>query len=85
MNTTVKRLIKDAGLDLKPRERYDEYYEVSDLEHFDENLSVVRCFFDGGAEELVKLVVQECIAVADKALQDGKWPGDELKKHFDYE
>jgi hypothetical protein len=32
--------------------------------------------------KLAELIVRECMELGDKALQDGKWPGDVLKEHF---
>lgn len=37
---------------------------------------------DEDTENFAKLIVQECMELGDKALQDGKWPGDVLKEHF---
>ena len=36
-------------------------------------------------EKFAELIVRECMELGDKALQDGKWPGDVLKKHFGVE
>ena len=36
-------------------------------------------------EKFVELIVRECMELGDKALQDGKWPGDVLKEHFGVE
>jgi hypothetical protein len=30
-----------------------------------------------------ELIIRECMELADKALQDGKWPGDVLRDHFE--
>jgi hypothetical protein len=36
----------------------------------------------GDVEKFAELIVRECMQLGDKALQDGKWPGDVLKEHF---
>ena len=36
-------------------------------------------------EKFAELIVKECMELGDKALQDGKWPGDVLKEHFGVE
>lgn len=36
-------------------------------------------------EKFAELIVRECMELGDKALQDGKWPGDVLKEHFGVE
>ena len=33
-------------------------------------------------KKFAELIVRECMELGDKALQDGKWPGDVLKEHF---
>lgn len=33
-------------------------------------------------EKFAELIIRECMELGDKALQDGKWPGDVLKEHF---
>ena len=38
-----------------------------------------------GLERFAELIVKECMELGDKALQDGKWPGDVLKEHFGIE
>ena len=38
-----------------------------------------------GLEKFAELIVRECMELGDKALQDGKWPGDVLKEHFGVE
>lgn len=37
------------------------------------------------AEKFAELIVKECMELGDKALQEGKWPGDVLKEHFGVE
>ena len=32
--------------------------------------------------KFAELIVRECMELGDKALQDGKWPGDVIEKHF---
>ena len=44
--------------------------------------SIERMGVMPNAEKFVKLLVKECMKLGDKALQDGKWPGDVLKEHF---
>ncbi len=39
----------------------------------------------GRANKLLDLILRECMALGDQALQDGKWPGDVLKEHFGVE
>ena len=36
-------------------------------------------------EKFAELIVRECMELGDKALQDGKWPGDVIEKHFGIE
>ena len=36
-------------------------------------------------EKFAELIVKECMELGDKALQDGKWPGDVLREHFGVE
>ena len=36
-------------------------------------------------EKFAELIVRECMELGDKALQDGKWPGDVIEKHFGVE
>ena len=33
-------------------------------------------------QKLAELIINECMELGDKALQDGKWPGDVLKESF---
>lgn len=33
-------------------------------------------------QKFAELIIRECMELGDQALQDGKWPGDVLKKHF---
>ena len=35
--------------------------------------------------KFAELIVRECMELGDKALQDGKWPGDVIEKHFGVE
>lgn len=35
--------------------------------------------------KFAELIVRECMELGDKALQDGKWPGDVIEKHFGIE
>lgn len=37
------------------------------------------------AEKFAELIIKECMELGDKALQDGKWPGDVLKEYFGVE
>ena len=37
------------------------------------------------ADKFAELIVLECMELSDKALQDGKWPGDVLEDHFGVE
>jgi hypothetical protein len=32
-----------------------------------------------------EFIIRECMKLGDKALQDGKWPGDIIKDHFGME
>lgn len=32
--------------------------------------------------KFAELIIRECMELGDKALQDGKWPGDVFKEHF---
>ena len=36
-------------------------------------------------KKFAELIVRECMELGDKALQDGKWPGDVIEKHFGIE
>ena len=36
-------------------------------------------------EKFSELIIRKCMELGDKALQDGKWPGDVLKEHFGVE
>ena len=40
---------------------------------------------DAELEKFAEFIVRECMELGDKALQDGKWPGDVLKEHFGIE
>jgi hypothetical protein len=103
MNERIKELIAQAGMTLKERQLYDEEnypgYECSDNDHFDDNLSAVRAFFDSGLEKFAELIVRECISKVsewDMGIDDPVGATDntsevardmvaEIKEHFGVE
>jgi hypothetical protein len=66
MNERIRELVQQSGMELKPRQPYDEEnlpgYVVSDMDYFDDNLEAVRAFFDGGLEKFAELIVKDCLA-----------------------
>lgn len=76
MNERIKELVEQARKYARDYvaecKHYGHYMEQNEYElRFEEKLAV--------------LIVKECMELGDKALQDGKWPGDVLREHFGVE
>lgn len=56
-------------------ERIEELAEQSDMTQY---VSAKNKYL----ERFAVLIIQECITLGDKAVQDGNWPGDVIQKHF---
>jgi len=41
--------------------------------------------YDHHLIKFAESIIRECMEIGDKALQDGKWPGDVLSEHFGIE
>lgn len=94
MSEKIAKLIDQAGLTLVPRRPYyddsDSPYRESDNDYFLNNLEATRAFFDGGVEKFAKLVIEECMSVADLPNNlSGQWdhllPSEVIAKHFGIE
>ena len=70
MNPRIRELAEQAGFS---KDKYGLYWDE------DANEEGVDL------EKFADLIVKECMELGDKALQDGKWPGDVLKEHFGVE
>ena len=73
MNELIRKLSEQAR-------KYARDY-VADCKHY--GYYMEHNEYDLQFEEMfVELIVRECMELGDKALQDGKWPGDVIEKHF---
>ena len=77
MNERIKELANHANA------WYPEGYPSP--EGGDEAWKNLVIFEKEDLEKFAELIVKECMELGDKALQDGKWPGDVLKEHFGVE
>lgn len=69
MNEQIKNILKASG----------GFY------HDDDGGEMTPCLVGQDIEKFAELIVRECMEIGDKALQDGKWPGDVLSEHFGVE
>ena len=69
MNERIRELVGRAG----------------GIGHDDDGNELTPALVGKGLEKFAELIVKECMELGDKALQDGKWPGDVLKEHFGVE